>query len=233
MYPDSRQTIHVGLNARFLPTPIISSHSYLGFQQALLAQGIEFTTASFTPDEIAVIRERPARLEIKILNRGQPPVGQLLVVAPQPAGGLELFTKEVEAVGRALDSTWTGDRRQILNSDVTFRDLYEASSEHAFRELWEERLQQPAGALGVLGRPVLGGGLRFFMPPKADDAEAVHITVRIESYLKDTKKIYVETQFAWPTPLPPGVPLNPAGRLKQVDDYVEGSVVAFLLGRSP
>jgi hypothetical protein len=109
--------------------------------------------------------------------------------------------------------------------------LYETSAEHAFQELWEMRLRQPPDSLAVLGRPVLGGGLRFVMPPQPDDPEPVQIEVKIESFLRDTKKIFVETQFAWPSPMSPGAPF-PVNRLEQVNKYIEESVISFITGGS-
>ena len=54
----------------------------------------------------------------------------------------------------------------------------------------------------ILGnRPVAGGGLRLLMPPHADNGgEPVSIEVRIESFLRETNKLFVETVFTWPQP---------------------------------
>jgi hypothetical protein len=191
--------------------------------------GIDFAKVAFEEREIAVIREIPTRLEIKVATIGPPAVGQLLIVAPHP-GSLDLFAKEVEAIVRAFDSTWPAKKRQIISCDATFRDLFEASAGHAFQELWETRLHQSLDSLAVLGRPVLGGGLRFVLPPLPDEPEPVQIEVKIESLLRDTKKIYVETQFKWPQPMPPEAPLDPSSRLKQIDKYIEGEVLSFIMG---
>ena len=143
---------------------------------------------------------------------------------------LDLLTREAEAAVRAFEATWGKERRQIISSDAAFRDLYETSAEHAFQELWEQRLGQSAQSLAILGRPVLGGGLRFVMPPLPDEVEPLQIEVKIESFLRDTKKLFVETQFAWPAPTSPGAPFDPAGKLKQLDDYIEHVVTSFLVG---
>jgi hypothetical protein len=230
MYPDSRQTIHMGVNFVMSPALTIDAHSNLNLQQSLVMHGIDFAKVEFKEREIIVIREAPTRLDIKVAAISPPVVGQLLIIAPHPKRDLELFAREAEAVVEALDSTWPEKNRQVMSSDATLRDLFETSSEHAFQEIWETRLHQSAEALAVLGRPVLGGGLRFVMPPQTEEQEPVQIEVKIESFLRDTKKIYVETQFTWRQPMPPGASLDPVSRLKQVNDYVEDKVISFIMG---
>jgi hypothetical protein len=122
------------------------------------------------------------------------------------------------------------ENRQIVAIDAAFRDLYETSAEHALMELWETRLGQSADALAVLGHPVAGGGLRLVMPPHPGQPEPLEIEVRIESFLQDTKKIWVETQFRWPRPMPPGVSLDPTRRLKEVNDYIDNELLSFIIG---
>jgi hypothetical protein len=236
VYPDSRQTIHMGINYLFNPVPVINRQSHLRFQQGLFDEGIDFKTTSLKEPVITVIREEPSRLEVKIAALGQP-TGQFLVVAPQSGCDVEVFVREVEAILRAFESTWPSRRRQVVTTDATFRDLYETTAEHAFQEIWEMRLGQSAQELERLGQPVLGGGLRFVMPAQSEDSEGSQgqvkqVEVKIESFLRDTKKIFVETQFTWPQPSTPGAPFDPSGRLRQVDSYVENEVVSFLLGGS-
>ncbi|MFQ5794963.1 MAG: hypothetical protein ACE5JP_07935 [Candidatus Bipolaricaulia bacterium] len=230
MHPDSRQIIYMGINFVMSPMPTIDMQSNLNFQQSLVKQGIDFTKAELKEREIVVVREALARLEIKVAAVSPPSIGQLLIVAPRR--DLTLFAKEAQAIVEAFDSTWPAKNRQVISSDATLRDLYETSAEHAFQELWEMHLGQSRAALSALGRPVLGGGLRFVMPPQPDDSEPVQIEVKIESFLRDTRKIYVETQFKWPQPMPPGTPLDPENRLNQVNDYVKSEVISFIVGGS-
>jgi len=230
MISHSRQTIHMGINFLFSPVPVINRQSHIRFQQSLIETGVDFKTTSLNQGEIVVNREEPSRLNIRVAALGQPPAAQILIVAPHWGCDVVVFTKEVEAVLRALESTWPSRRRQVLSCDATFRDLYETSAEHAFQELWEMRLGQSESALKVLGRPVLGGGLRFVMPANLDDPEPLQVEVKIESYLQDTKKIFIETQFAWPAPTPRGTPFDPEKRLSMIDRYVENEVVSFLEG---
>ncbi|HKZ82643.1 MAG TPA: hypothetical protein VJ793_03185 [Anaerolineae bacterium] len=234
MNRDSRQTIHMGINFIFSPMVTIDRRSYIAFQNALLEEGIEITkTALQEQREIALTRDMPTDLEIKVSALGPPAIGQLLIVAPHPSRDLNLFIQEIEAVLRAFDATWPEQNRQLMRSDATLRDLFETDADHAFQELWETRLKQSQESLAAFGRPVLGGGLRFVMPPVAGEPRPVQIEVKIESFLRDTKKMFVETQFTWPSPMPAGTTFDPAFRLHQVDDYIEQQVLSFILGGIP
>jgi hypothetical protein len=235
MHPDSRQTIHMGINFIVSPIPTIDKTSKRKFDESLETQGIDFSEIKLSEREIIVIRETPSRLEIKIAAVGPPAIGQLLIVAPNPSSPdsfTDLFAKEAQAVVKAFEAAWPAQNRQVIHRDVTFRDLYETSAQHAFAELWETVLGQSSEKLSKLGRPVLGGGLRFVMPPIATEAEPVQVEVKIESYLRDTKKIFIETQFTWPQPMMPGIPMDPEDRLRRVDEYIESKVFAFITGDS-
>jgi len=229
MLPESRQTIHIGINFVLSPMPFISQRKSIDFQSSLIKHGIEFTKVEVKEYEIILVRETPARLEIKVAAL-PPSVGQILILAPGPNLAIDLFIKEAEAILRAFEDTWPAQQRQTIRCDATLRDLFEASAEHAFQELWEMRLHQPSEALAILGRPVLGGGLRFVMPPQPEDSEPYQIEVKIESFLQDTKKIFVETQFTWPQPEPLDAAPDPGKRLKQIDSYVENQVIPFITG---
>ena len=232
MISHSRQTIHMGINFVFSPVPVINRHSHIRFQQGLMDAGVDFKTTSLNQGEILVIRENPSQLNIRVASLDQPPAAQFLVVAPHLGCDVEVFAREVDAVLRAFEATWPSNRRQVLSCDSTFRDLFETSAKHAFQELWEMRLGQSSSSLDVLGRPVLGGGLRFVMPNTSDDPEPMQVEVKIESYLQDTKKLFIETEFKWLAPTPQGAPFDPSGRLKQIDNYVENQVVSFVEGGS-
>lgn len=231
MRPESRITIHMGINFVMSPMPIINKETTIKFQQALGDQGIDFATVGSKEGKLSIGRQTPTLLEIHIAAIG-PPAGQLVILAPQPQRALSLFAQEAEAVVAAFDSTWPQQGRQILSTDAALRDLYQASGEHAFQELWETRLGQSAESLSSFGRHVLGGGLRFVMPPPADDPRQVKIEVKVESFLRDTTKFFVETQFTWAMPLPQGQPLDPQRRLEEVDSYACNEVIGFIMGGS-
>lgn len=233
MKPGSRRIIHMGINFITVPPPVIDTRGYLDFQGELIGGGLEFDRVARETNKIIVTRQAPRSLQVTIATVEPQPgaglqMGQALIVAPQPNRSLGLFIQEAKAAVAAFNTVWPAANRQVMSCDATLRDLYEASQKHAFKELWEEDLQQPAEALAAFGRPVLGGGLRFVMPPLPDESEPVEIEVKIESYLRDTNKIFIETQFRWNQAT--ARPLNPEERLIQANDYVEKQVLTFLMG---
>lgn len=228
MQPDSRQTVHMGVAFVLSPSPIIDAKRNLKFQQSLIEQTIEFAKVELTDKEIVVIGESGS-LNIRVDVIQPPQIGRLTIVAPKLGSSLDLFSRQAEAVVKAFEETWPAKSRQIVSTDSTFRDLFETSEQHAFIEIWEKRLGQSADSLRPLGRPVLGGGLRFVMPSHTVTATQ-EIELKIEAFLKNTKKIWVETIFRWHDPLPPGSPMNPMERLQEVNNYVDSQVVSFLTG---
>ncbi|MCL4488820.1 MAG: hypothetical protein M1570_11915 [Chloroflexi bacterium] len=230
MNTETRQTIHFGINFVFSPIPSMDRQSNLRFQQALLAAGLDFSQNQIHERELMVLREGSPRLEAKVALLPSAPLAQLLIVSPDSRTDLNLFVKDVQAVLDAFNATWQAPNRQLVSSDVTLRDLYEATGEHAFKELWETRLGQAPDSLSRLGHPVIGGGLRFVMPAQANEPNSAQVEVKIESFLQNPKKIFVETQFTWATPSSPGAPFEAERRLKEVDRYVEDQVEAFIVG---
>jgi hypothetical protein len=226
MHPEGI-TLHLGINYVVSPTPNIDKNKSLAFQQALLREAIDIDNVRYGDTEIALTRESTP-LQIKVIASGPPVVGQLLVLAPNPDRNLEVFGKESEAIVRAFQATWP-DIRQIIARDCTLRYLYESSQQHAFKELWEERLGQSEKSLDKLGRPVLGGGLRLIMPSIEGEQDPTQVQVRIESYLRDSKKVFVETEFKWPEAKPPDFPFDPVKLLSTVDEFIENQVFAFIL----
>lgn len=221
-------TIHAGVNFVVAPFPGVDRPAYLRFQSALSDVGFNISNTSYNNDrEFTLGRQSPSPMEIKVAMVG-PQIGQLLILAQQPLRSLEMVSAEADDIAEAFNQTWSFPQRQILSCDATMRDLYETSAEHAFVELWEKRLHQTSDDLLVFGRGVLGGGLRFVMPPPPNDLSAPLIEVKIESFLADTSKLYLESQFTWRQPLAPGVPFDPSLRLIQVDNFIQKEVADFL-----
>jgi len=217
---------HVGINYVLTPPPVIDNRHYLAFQQALMAQGVEFDGGKHKP-EIGIERASPP-LQIRVIA-GAPPVGQLLVLQPQPTQDLDMITREMDAIASAFNQAWA-EPRQILACDATLRYLHETDRDHAFRELWEQRLGQSGTTLKVLGRPVLGGGLRLVMPPQPGEPKPTQVEVKIESYLPDARKMFVSVEFKWPQPQPIGATFAPSEYIMQVEDYLEKHVKPFIQG---
>ena len=230
MKPHSRVIIFSGVNFLTIPVPIISRQAFLAFQKAIIENGLEFIRTETPKDSIVLTRESPYPLQVTV-NMLQGQVGQLLILTPQPKASQEMFTQEAEAAIRAFEEVWPAPNRQIIKADATIRNLYETTSAHAFQELWENRLGQPPKSLAAFGRPIRGGGLRFVMDPVPEDMP-VSIEVKIESFLSDTSKIFVETQFIWPMQTNPGAPFNVRERLSQMDSYIEKQIYAFLTGET-
>ncbi|MCL4554712.1 MAG: hypothetical protein M1565_06230 [Actinobacteria bacterium] len=127
------------------------------------------------------------------------------------------------AVG-AFEESW-GSPQQIVSKDVTLRYLYSISGSHAFQYLWEERLGQSDSDLAGLGGAVLGGGLRFVMP--RTPGRRCQIELKIESFLRDSEKLFIETVFTWTERDSPGARMYAGDVLKEVRDYALGSAIDF------
>jgi hypothetical protein len=229
MLPESRQIIYAGINYHILPVPPIGQKTNLDFQRAILDLGVDITGGAVQENQIVIERQPPTPLQVRLISLAQgPQVGQILIVAPAMNRPFRQFINEGEAVLAAFQQTFQANR-QILRSDLTLRCLYQATGVHAFAELWEERLHQSKNSLNKLGPRVLGGGLRFVIPPAQDDPEAAQIELKIESYLRNTKMIFVEVQFLWPQPAPLGAAFNMAQRLTLANNYIENQVHSFLM----
>jgi hypothetical protein len=59
------------------------------------------------------------------------------------------------------------------------------------------------------------------------------VEVKIESFLEDQHKIFIETLFVWPTPsvLAKAEDFRPRGLLQSVEEYATNEVCDFLLKR--
>jgi hypothetical protein len=228
MKRQSRIIIHVGINFITVPAPLISQQTLLGFQQAVLNQGLEYNRMEMPKNAIVLLRDAPYPLQISVMSH-ESQVGQLLVVTPQPKGSLELFVSEADAAIQAFESVWPATNRQIVRADATIRMLYETTGQHAFQELWESRLGQSSQALSIFDRPVLGGGLRFVLNP-VDEELPNQIEIKIESLLSDSTKILVETQFTWPIPTAAGISFQIKERIESMKAYIDSHVEPFIVG---
>ncbi len=221
----SRKTIHMGVNFILTPMPVLDHHFSLSLQRFLNEEGISLTRVQHSETELLVFRDRPTPLNIKVGVQG--PLGQLLIVSPWPERDVKAFSKEAEAVVRAFEFASATSSKQIISKDATIRDLYETDQEHAFMEIWEGFLGQSPEKLAMLEKRVLGGGLRFVMPPQAEESDPVQVEVKIESFLRDTSKIYIEVQFTWPQPSEPGAKMRPTDLLAEVDAYIQDIAARF------
>ena len=93
------------------------------------------------------------------------------------------------------------------------------------------RLKQPEDALSAFERPIRGGGLRFILDPKVGDPNPIRIEVKIESFIDNTKKIFIETLFFYFQP-PQGSEFNITQRINETDQYVTNQVYNFFKGEN-
>lgn len=218
--------IHAGINYIVSPAAETSRRKGLDFQHFLLEQGIEVAESKYEKAEtINVVITDPIFVSIMVSSIG-PGVGQLLLVGDRRPGDSFSFGLQADAIIKAYEQTWPFEKHQIIHCDITLRYLYETGEDHAFKMLWEERLGQSEDSLSVLG-PVLGGGLRFVTPPTPEQKEPHLTEVKIESFLKDTSRLFVETEFKWEGP-PRNWLFNPVERINEVNDYVNNQVAKFI-----
>jgi len=233
MRPDTKQSYHFGVNFVFAPPPNLGAGVALRFQQ-LLAEpevGLVFDQMQVQkgptgqPVGYTFVRQAPM-LQVTI-GQPSPQVGQLLMVAPNPGRLVTDFVTDAEAVAQTFRQCWPGPI-QVVRRDCTIRNLYEVNAGHAFQFLWAQRLRQPEEAVQAFGRPILGGGLRFVMPPRSDVPNDCTLEVKVESLLADPRKLFVETQAVWEAPLPPGSEPNPRELIEEVGEYADHQVVDFI-----
>jgi hypothetical protein len=228
MKPDSRQIVHLGIHWIFASPPVINSQTFLMFQQALISHSIEITNTSCKDNQITIVRDQPIQLRIMVIQPPKQPTGELLIFSQSTSLHFESFVQDTEFVVTSFDECWQLNRRQILSQDVTIRELHETEAQHAFQEIWETRLKQPGDSLAPLGGKVLGGGLRFVIPPQ--DNMPAQKEIKIESFLQNAHKIFIETQFIWHQPTAPGTPFTPREKLTEVDNYARNEVYRFISG---
>jgi hypothetical protein len=228
----SRQLWHIGINFWMIPTVSISPQSSLTFQNEICKAGLEYSILNLKNDQIVIVREEPSPLSIIVGVAQQPPICSLAIMASTPKTGLEMFCQEADAAVKAFQATWNFPAWQIIKCDATIRELHETESEHAFKELWENRLGQSGTSLSIFGKPIRGGGLRFVLDPLPNEDNPIQIEVKIESFLSDVKKIYVETIFNWPNASTPSPEINVIDRLNNMNRYIEERVQVFIQGGS-
>lgn len=228
MKPDSRQIVYLGIHWIFAPPPVINSQIFLKFQQTLISRSVEITNTSYKDNIITIIREQPVHLRILVIQPPKQPTGEFLIFAEGPSLHFESFVQDTEYIVTAFDECWQLGRRQIIAGDVTIRELHETEAQHAFQEIWETRLKQPSDSLSTLGGPVLGGGLRFVIPPMGNLPAQKEI--KIESFLRNAHKIFIETQFLWQQSTTQGTPFTPREKLTEVDNYAKNEVYRFIKG---
>jgi hypothetical protein len=226
---ETRQSIFFGISYVLANQWTADTIKRLDFQRTLAKQQLDFPQTSVGPHEFTLSRIEPSALQVKVAGSG-PQVSTISIGSKGPVHGLEMFSKEAQAVCEAYRQTWLAMQCQILQCSARIQHLYSCKV-HAFKYLWEQRLGQKPNDFRYLGkRPVLGGGMRLFMPPLKEDEQPDQIEVKIESFLREPKKMFVETIFVWPKPtlLTDETNFDTAARLRTVEQYATQEVCSFI-----
>lgn len=225
---ESGKLLHIGINYIVAPVSEINEQKEHEFQGFLIKEGLGIRDKRFESNRILASRKEPTPLQVQV-EVGDPQA-QILIIAPNPNRAFEVFLEEANSVIRAFRNTWIRQSVQIIRSDATIRYLYDSDRDHAFAELWEDKLGMPRDALAVFGRPVLGGGLRFVMPQRDSEEDPKKVEVKIESFLRDPKQIFVEVQFVWENPSEAFdvSDFHVAERLKNLESFIEHRVHKFM-----
>lgn len=232
MLSDSGQPYHFGVNYIFAPGEAATQMKVLQFQQHLaqVEIGIAFDLIQrLTDQQFTFTRSNPP-LQIGLVTpdpRGAPALSQILITAPNPARDVEDFTHEAEDVIRVYRQVWPS-AQQIVSRDCSIRMLYAVHGSHAFQYLWEERFSRSGAELRLLERPILGGGVRFVLPPTPDTPGEALIELKLESLLSDSSQLFVDTHFTWQTPGPVDALVSPRVMLETAKSYIDGPVRRFL-----
>lgn len=225
---NSGKLFHVGINYVLAPVSEISRQMIPKLHESLMKAGIEIDTTKFDGNKIMAVRDNlPLNVQVAALG---PQVAQLLVVAPNPRRAFQVVVEEFDSVVGAFWEVWPRPNLQIIKCDATIRYLYDSSRDDAFVELWQDRLSQSRPALdGVFERPVLGGGLRFVLGPQEGEGEPHRIELKIESFLRETKQVFIDVQFLWtkPRPLTGTHDFRTSEQLSAIDDFILRQVHRF------
>lgn len=225
-------SIYFGVNWLFAPSPNLDGPHLRRFQNVLGEKGVEFTHTDASNQGMGVFaRVQNSPIEVRVAAQSGAPVGQFTIIAANPGRTLEDFQEEAEVLCAAFAAVWDGSF-QVVARDCTIRHLYSVDNPHAFQYLWVTRFGQDESDLGMLGRPVLGGGLRLVMPPTEGEDDPKQVEVKIESFLPDSRKLYVDVQMAWPKPAAPNAPMAPRALLAAVHEYATTEVVNFIKGHT-
>ncbi len=226
----TRTSVHFNL-AYVIASPwSVDNAKAVQFQKSLLDNGLDFSQTNIGPASFVLVRRQPSHLQIKLDCPAAQLSGIQILSAP-PAYDLDGFIRDANAATIAYQQTFGAEQYQIIRTSAKIHPLY-SCSDHAFKYPWEDRLGQSPQDFQCLGkRPVAGGGLRLVMPPHAaGEQEPCSIEIRLESSLREQKKVFVETTFTWPKPrvLQKDQKFDPAEHLNIVEQYAANEVWAFL-----
>jgi hypothetical protein len=132
------------------------------------------------------------------------PIFALAIIVGENGNHLELkdtFTECIKIIDRVSKIP-----KVVIQKEATLRTLcgIVTQDKTSFQYLWEEVLNQKPEKLKALGTPISGGGLRFLVAPRPIEVESHEIVaadIKIESYFKDPRFIFVEAKYKWVVPV--------------------------------
>jgi hypothetical protein len=220
-------TVHLGVGCLFAPSPVIELFRVQAFEKALADRGLQFTSRNLTPGAVHLHRD-PDPLDVQLTTPANgPPVASFAVLAPGPWATVQEFTEQAVAAYESYATVWTGQTLQVVQREVTLRRLFSVAESSAWEYLWQRRLAQEVRELQAFGRPVLGGGLRFVLPP---DDEQPHVELKIESFFPDPTKLFVELQMKWMKPQILEGLGDPAPLIQEADRFIDEDVCKYVMG---
>jgi len=226
----SKTSIHFSISYVFAMQWTPEKNKTLEFQKALLDNGLEFSQINMTAKHFTLYRSEQSPLRVVVESNG-PQASSLHVISQNPNYDLTMFLQDASATCSAFMQAWPAEQYQVIRHAAKIHHLYSCNT-HAFGYLWEKRLGQSRDDFMALGgRPVAGGGLRLVMPPaNIEGQEPKSIEVRIESFMRETTKLFIETAIVWPKPavIQKDQNLNPESLMEETENYATNEVWNFL-----
>ena len=226
----SKTSVYFGVNFVIAAPWAPDKSQMVDFQKALLDNGLDFSQTNMQGNNFILVRQQPSPLQVRLEANG-PQVSSIHVFAQNPTCDLDMFIRDAVAVCGAYQQTWTAPQYQLIRRAVKIQHLY-SCQDHAFKYIWENRLgQSPDDFRSLGGRPVAGGGLRLVMPPHAQQGmEPRSAEIRIESFLREQRQLFVETSFVFPQPvvLKGDQTFEPGELLQNLEQYASNEVWDFL-----
>ena len=227
---NSKTSVYFGVNYVIAAPLVKDKGKMVDFQKALLDNGLDFSQTNMQGNNFTLVRAQ-SPLHVRLEANG-PQVSSIHIFAQNPTCDLDMFIRDAAAVCNSYQQTWPLPQYQLIRRAAKIQHLY-SCQDHAFKYIWENRLGQSADDFRYLGgRPVAGGGLRLVMPPHASESqEPRSAEIRIESFLREQRQLFIETSFVWPQPvvLQNEQAFEPGDQLGSLEDFASNEVWAFLM----
>lgn len=242
MIEQSRQTIQFTVGFLIGPALTLDEERIAAFRARLEEEDIRFDHFEHVDSTVVLARNAPSSLQVQIVsgqvgNAAEPvPVTQIVIATvvgqESPVAAVAEFAEAAHEVTDVARDLWP-EMEYVLGWNTGVRSLFAASTEHSFQYLWEQRLGQDTQELSVFGRPILGGGLRLMFPPGQAEGDQYQAEVRVESFLEDVRRLYVELNLAHGNPEPINT-LNPTVLIQATEAFMEERLLPFLrMGEQP